>query len=268
MSLMHPRNERLRELLADRALQGLEANDDRELQELLAAEGQVDEDAYDFAAAAIDLAAMNRELDPVPPALLERLHADANNFAMPVKARVPSVAPVVDVVSPAVAGRVMPWLAAAAGVLLAIIAWWPGRPVDAAATYATLLTSPGSIELPWTNAAAGEGVSGSVVWNADRNEGVLRFSGLAVNDPRDIQYQLWIFDAGRAGYSDDIAVDGGVFDIDRATGDVYVPIRAALDIKNPSLFAITTEPPGGVVKHNAERDPERYRIILTAPVDA
>ena len=29
----------------------------------------------------------------------------------------------------------------------------------------------------------------------------------------------------------------------------------------------TTEPPGGVVKHNPERDPERYRIILTAPVE-
>ncbi|MHC4416427.1 MAG: hypothetical protein ACYS0G_14225 [Planctomycetota bacterium] len=26
------------------------------------------------------------------------------------------------------------------------------------------------------------------------------------------------------------------------------------------------EPPGGVVKHNQDRDPDRYRIVLKAPL--
>ena len=37
------------------------------------------------------------------------------------------------------------------------------------------------------------------------------------------------------------------FDVDRATGDIVVPIRAKLRVFEPSLFAITVEKPGGVV---------------------
>jgi len=109
-------------------------------------------------------------------------------------------------------------------------------------------------------------VTGDVIWNGRQQTGIMRISGLAVNDPADFQYQLWIFDEARRAYSNDVAVDGGVFDIDRATGDLIVPIRSKLPVNEPFLFAVTTEPPGGVVKHNPDRDPDRYRIILTAPV--
>jgi DNA/RNA-binding domain of Phe-tRNA-synthetase-like protein len=78
-----------------------------------------------------------------------------------------------------------------------------------------------------------------------------------------MQYQLWIFDKGRGAYSTKTAVDGGVFDVDTATGDVIVPIDAKLEIFEPTLFAVTTEPPGGVVVH--EDDEARgYAIVLTA----
>ena len=53
-------------------------------------------------------------------------------------------------------------------------------------------------------------------------------------------------------------VDGGVFDIDAASGDVVVAIRAALPVNTPTLFAITIEKPGGVVVS------KREHLVLTA----
>ena len=50
------------------------------------------------------------------------------------------------------------------------------------------------------------------------------------------------------------------------TGDVIVPIRAKLQIGDRILFAVTTEPPGGVVKHNPDTAPQKFRIVLTAPL--
>jgi len=54
-----------------------------------------------------------------------------------------------------------------------------------------------------------------------------------------------------------------VFDVDEETGEVYIPVEPKLKVFDPYLFAITTEPPGGVVKH-VDRGP--YEIIATAPV--
>ena len=48
-----------------------------------------------------------------------------------------------------------------------------------------------------------------------------------------------------------------------STGDVYVKVDAKLGVTNPTLFAVTTEPPGGVVKHETRGD---FAIILTAAV--
>ena len=45
-------------------------------------------------------------------------------------------------------------------------------------------------------------------------------------------------------------VDGGVFDIAAqaaATGEVIIPIDAKLPVGDARIFAITVEPPGGVV---------------------
>ncbi len=89
----------------------------------------------------------------------------------------------------------------------------------------------------------------------DGAEGLLRFSGLAKNDPRGAQYQLWIFDKTR---DDKYPVDGGVFDVDQDSGDVIVPISARLPVAQASLFAVTVEKPGGVVVS------KRERIVVTA----
>lgn len=95
-------------------------------------------------------------------------------------------------------------------------------------------------------AVAGNGyeeVTGEVLFRPDRQEGYMRFAGLPVNDPAVSQYQLWIVDPERDTKH---PVDGGVFDV-VATGEVVVPIRAALSVPAPTVFVITVEKPGGVV---------------------
>ena len=85
-------------------------------------------------------------------------------------------------------------------------------------------------------------------------KGFMRFVGLAVNDPKQLQYQLWIFDKHR---DQAFPVDGGVFDI-TPSGEVIVPISAKLPVGEPTLFAVTVEKPGGVVVS------KRERIVVTA----
>lgn len=101
-----------------------------------------------------------------------------------------------------------------------------------------------------------QGAMGEVVWSAARQEGYMVFRGLRPNDPSKNQYQLWIFDASRPDSAQQ-PVDGGVFDV-RAGDEVVVPIDAKLPVGNVSLFAITLEPPGGVVVS------KREHLLLTA----
>ena len=75
---------------------------------------------------------------------------------------------------------------------------------------------PKALRLAWANTKdplAGA-ATGDVVWSNAKQEGYMRFSGLPKNDPTKQQYQLWIFDKDR---SDKTPVDGGVFEIGRAS---------------------------------------------------
>ena len=100
----------------------------------------------------------------------------------------------------------------------------------------------------------GKGASGDVVWSASAQRGYMRFVGLAPNDAKAIQYQLWIFDKDR---DDKYPVDGGVFDVG-PDGEVVVKISPKLRVNEPVLFAVTIEAPGGVVVS------KRERIVVTA----
>ena len=82
----------------------------------------------------------------------------------------------------------------------------------------------------------------------------MKLRGLPVNDPKEKQYQLWIFDKQR---DERHPVDGGVFNID-ATGDVVIPIDARIPVHSASLFVITRERPGGVVVS------DRKDVVLVA----
>jgi hypothetical protein len=92
------------------------------------------------------------------------------------------------------------------------------------------------------------GLSGEVIWNDEKQEGYMSLKNLAVNDPTQNQYQLWIVDPER----DELPVDGGVFNITEKDGKQIIPIRNALAISKPVAFVITLEQPGGVVKSKQE----------------
>lgn len=164
---------------------------------------------------------------------------------------------------------VIAWTVAAAGLAAAASAvlWARGQTPDRVVTLpvtpapatgrAELLASaPDAATLTWarTGDAAAQAASGDVVWSPARQRGYMRFVGLAPNDPKLSQYQLWIFDKQR---DERFPVDGGVFDV-TASGEVIVAISAKLPVGEPVLFAVTVEPPGGVVVS------KRERIVVTA----
>ena len=280
-------DERAAELLLDRALVGLSESEEAELTQLLG--GELGDEAFERAAAAITLSRLEADLEPLPADLEARILNTAAEHLPPPQA---SPAPAL-VVLPSPWRERVAWLLAAACFLLAVFSWTtrpsgvvssappqPGSaipvavvtpppcptlperkpPPSPAEERERLLADGGDVvRLPWsaTKDAAGAAASGDVVWSQSRQIGYMRFHGLDPNDPKRIEYQLWIFDEER---DDRYPVDGGVFDVDRVTGDIIVPIHAKVVVHKPKLFAITVEPPGGVVVS------KRERIVLTASV--
>lgn len=165
------------------------------------------------------------------------------------------------------------WFAAAASVLIAVVGWWPrmqsGDQPVAKAPVATvlqqerekLLAQQGVVQRTWqtTQDPAASGVTGDVVWDPQSQNGFVRFRGLQANNANQQQYQLWIFDGTR---DERYPVDGGVFDIPAGQSEVIIPIKAKLEIRDPALFAVTIEKPGGSVVSS------RDRIVVLAPVQA
>lgn len=206
-------------------------------------------------------AALAREAaagEALPPALAARIVAAGERE---VGARA-AVVPIASRRRPAV----LPWLLAAAAVVAWLVVPSPllrraperGGAGSVVALRDSVLADPALVRVAWgpSTDPAGQGAAGEVLWSPALQRGVLRFEGLAPNDPRLAQYQLWIVDAGRdARYP----VDGGVFDV-TAAGEVLVPVAARLPVARPTLFAVTLEKPGGVVVSTRER------LVLAAAV--
>ncbi|MBY0312648.1 MAG: anti-sigma factor [Phycisphaerales bacterium] len=147
-----------------------------------------------------------------------------------------------------------PTMAAAAILLLSgvlvVTAWKPtggGEKLSASAVVARLETAADRVAIgfkPGEGALAG--ATGEVVWSDTLQRGYMRIIGAKSNDPKAMQYQLWIVDPSR----DKNPVDGGVFDIGAASsagGAIIVPFESRLAVNGPKVFAITAEKPGGVV---------------------
>lgn len=162
---------------------------------------------------------------------------------------------------------IVPWLAAAACLALAIGTFLWARDQKAGSEIAAtpplavardqlLANAPDVTKSDWTATTdpAAKGASGDVVWSQREQRGYMRFVGLEVNDAKQFQYQLWIFDKNR---DDKYPIDGGVFDV-TAAGEVIVPITAKISVDEAVLFAVTVERPGGVVVS------KRERIVVTA----
>ena len=93
-------------------------------------------------------------------------------------------------------------------------------------------------------------LTGDVVFDPVTQRGYLRFRNLPANDPRRGQYQLWIVDGTR---TQPPPVDGGVFDVPAAGGEVLIPFQPRLPVGRAAAFVITLERPGGVVVSGQER---------------
>ena len=235
-------DDRLVDLLAERAMTGLDAAGEAELAERLAAYPGVTANAFETPVAALSLAA-RAPVEPLPPGLRARLLAAAPQPVARLAPRATTRTPDYG------------WWAAAAALVLAIAGWYPrlvptrAASVSDAERFAELAAHSGVVRSPFapTTDPGGQGASGELVWDPRTQTGYMRFRRLPANDPAQHQYQLWIFDAGR---DDRYPVDGGVFDV--RADEVIVPIHARLPVGRPVLFAVTVERPGGVVVSGRE----------------
>lgn len=273
-------DERDVDMLIERALVGLDAEDERSLA------GRLDEscalDRFDGAVAAVAVA-MHQDSEPMPEEMAMKVRALGRGFAAARSAerasdaepRTPSLklagtgAPVRGRIG--VVGMVG-WLAAAACLVVALVIARPTPEPGAEVRLAELERSPDVIHAGWAGLSAigaanhplDRGVQGEVVWSDSENEGFMRISGIEPNDPQEFQYQLWIFDSTRPvgdlpgfraeGLPEILTqrpVDGGVFDVTDA-GGVLVPIEAKLPVGEGVIFAVTKERPGGVVVSDRE----------------
>ena len=244
--------DRRLDLLADKALQGL---DDLESVELAAFEGSVAEavDALDMELAAAVVAGLDLSDTPALPDLLAKIIERDAKLHVPPALSAPSRPPL----RREAFTRQLGWWVAAASIAFALINLPRPKPLETvseAPVEAKLEGSPAA-DLVNTKHPLGVGASGRVVWNSSRQEGYLALKGLAPIDRRKGIYQLWIFDSER---DERYPVDGGVFAIEKANATTIVPIHPGLEVKKPTLFAVTLEPPGGVVVS------DRQRLLLTA----
>ena len=138
-----------------------------------------------------------------------------------------------------------------AACLAVLLLLGPSEPKVAtvAEKFEVLKESSGSMRLAFAPASDPYSkVEGEVIWNDERQEGYMSLINLVANNPKENQYQLWIVDPER----DELPVDGGVFDIPEGVDNALIPIKNALEVDKPTLFVITLEQPGGVVKSKQE----------------
>ncbi|MEM9374203.1 MAG: anti-sigma factor [Planctomycetota bacterium] len=281
-----PTEDRLIDLLAMRATEGISAETERELG------AWSDCDLLDEAAAVLAIGLAQAEgLEPLPGRVVSELERaidlgwedTPDSSAAAVVEQPSGPEPLARIepkprnavgsvsrqpVSPEV-GRLSllgigGWLAAAACLALLVVVQAPERTLTAEERLGQMAARPGIVRTSWaglddaglseTPHAYDQDLSGEVLWDPETNEGFLVFEGLGKNKPSEYQYQLWIFDANRPSgqlpqHGDGILsqrpVDGGVFDAD--AGRLVIPIDAKLPVGDAAIFAITVEPPGGVV---------------------
>ncbi|HAW97871.1 MAG TPA: hypothetical protein DCX67_04985 [Opitutae bacterium] len=236
--------DRFEELYAGRALGDLSAEEVMECKELVQTHQSESSGDFDWISAELEL--RNSEPCPLSSSLVTRLNETISAFAEKNSNKPASA----DLIS------IIPWLGwALAACLLAFFNLpssdtpLPSPELTVAQKLEVLRDAPDTQRLDFTPASDPYAkISGEVVWNDGRQEGYMSLVNLPVNDPTKKQYQLWIVDPKR----DEIPVDGGVFDIPAGSETAVIPIRNALQVSKPTVFVITLEQPGGVVKSKQE----------------
>ena len=287
--------ERMLDLLTDKVLFGLSAEELTELKELenLFPELKGD-DSFELTASAIGLNSLEN-IEPMPNHLRSKILADADNFfktnilreetpknILSFQPKLREVVPISEDAEPAKIIEFKPqrqswsnWLgwavAAAACLVLALNLWFTRvqspqlvevKPTPQVLTVSEqreqLLKEAEIVKADWTEANPKQpvGISGDVVWSNKNQKGYLRLRGLPKNDASQKTYQLWIFDANQ---DEKTPVDGGIFDASE-NGEIIIPINAKLKVGKPQMFAVTAEKAGGVVVS------DRKNIVTIAKV--
>ena len=269
--------DRLLDILAIRATEGLSTEELKELHDLFELHPDVQPEEFESAAAWLDAAHFDtvEEPEPLPRHLRTQIEAQGRlcvrgarsaGAGMPVPRRgappeptaaaEPSAPTAVSASigdgAPSRTGGGLGWLSLAAGVLLgvtigfALLGEKDLSPADALDRLVAQSSTNSLQRAPWEGVAGNglETIQGEVIWSDARQEGYLTLEGLPPTQDTDQQYQLWIVDADR-GHAE--PVDGGVFDVSGDSGVQTIAIDAALVVERPGLFVITREVRGGVV---------------------
>jgi anti-sigma-K factor RskA len=275
----------LYDLLEKRAVYGLDEAEQQKLKVLLQ---QFDDDeSFDLAVAAISMVDVDID-EQMPAHLMAKIAADAGKVLDAPKHVAPAVTgSAVKVVNEVRAGNnfwnYLGWaVAGIACIALAInigmtrfggvsepepiakVTPTPGpeKLTDMQMRQRLIDTSPDLVKATWTdgNMKDLKGMSGDVVWSDAKQAGYMTFHGMPANDPNQATYQLWIFDETQ---DEKTPIDGGTFDV-QSNGDVIIPINAKLKARNPKMFAITMEKPGGVVVSKREKLPALAKVATSA----
>lgn len=245
--------ERLEELFAASLIFGLTADERVEFLELRARHPNVDLQPIAEIIASLDEHPPALKDMPLPLHLRERILADARRILPAAQ----NVSPGPQIRRPS---SRLPWAISAVCATVMIVAvatawmlWQERLPGDPALQRNQLIASAADvIQAPWADGPTPvPGAQGDVTWSTAEQRGFMQFRGMRVNNPTVEQYQLWIFDRNQ---DEKTPVDGGVFNIP-SNGEVVVPIRPGLQIREPYLFAVTIEKPGGVVVSDRSRLP-------------
>ncbi len=275
----------LYDLLAKKAIHGLDEDEQRQLDELDPGWANRELRTLEMTAAAINMAGVDTD-EPLPAHLYSKIAADAAKYVGAPEAQEEAAAP-----WPPTIGREMfadkpgsslfgwlGWAAAAAACVALIANIWltrvaspdvsqlpptpipsprPLTPQEQLAAFER--STPDLVKASWApgNMKEMRGVTGEVVWSDKKQAGFIRIQGLAIKGAPDYCYQLWIFDKVQDKAT---PIDGGIFDVD-SEGEVIVPINAKIKPEGPTMFALTLERHGGVVVS------KRDKLAALAKVD-
>jgi anti-sigma-K factor RskA len=266
------RKEKMLNLLADRAVFGLNESETVEFEQLAREFPELAKDRS-FEKAAAAFAILNvEETEALPSHLSARILENCEkNFAHALTENEPEEYQKTFALEPKRSlWNSLGWLVAAVACLALLVNIWltrvapqkdlggvtptptvsPVAPSLAEQREALMRANAEMIKADWAEADPKKpmGITGDVVWSSKEQKGFLRLRNLPVNDKSKETYQLWIFDVDQ---DEKTPVDGGVFDVSE-NGEVIIPIDAKLKVGKPKMFAITGEKPGGVVVSKRE----------------
>ena len=240
--------QRLLELLSDRALFGLEANEEQELRDLQKTYPEVDDQEMDRVVALLEAASPNA--DRIPSSVKQQIRMATDSNVSTPSSPTPKSNSWITPREVAIG-----LLTAAVTALFAMWMWnmAPGELPLQARRQELMEKAADLVEVAWTSTDETKSYAGDVVWSTDQQSGFMTFNGLPANDPSKEQYQLWIFDRNQ---DERHPIDGGVFNVvANDAGECVVEIASKLAVVDPTMFAITIEKPGGVVVSDRSRLP-------------